>query len=85
MSMNWKPKPYDNPYPQLVGPDFENWSGEPLIQCWGCQDIWYELDVVVVRDDDSENNTLYWVCFDCFHLHQSGLPFFPGQIRGDRQ
>ena len=75
------PKPYDNPYPQLVGPNFENYSGEPLIQCWGCKEIWYELDVVVVRDDDSEDNTLNWVCFDCFSLYNRGLAFFPGQIK----
>ena len=76
------PPPYDNPYPQLGGPHFENYSGAALIQCWGCQEIWYELDVVVVRDDDSEDTTLNWVCFDCFSLYNRGLPFFPGQIKG---
>ena len=72
------PKPYDNPYPQHVGPGFENKTGEPLTRCSGCHDIWYDLDTSVVRDKDT--NALRCVCFGCWWLHKIGVPFFPGRI-----
>ena len=76
--MGSRTKPYDNPYPQRVGPNFKSLD-EPLVGCAGGGDIWYELDAVVIRDEDT--NSLRWVCFDCCRLSQTGVPFFPGQLK----